>query len=159
MKTKTMAVILTLGLASKSACMASVMEVTTAGYSFSGSWNYYSSGGKSNMYQNGLGAGYYRYGYLNGKVINKSANITGTIVCNLWVSDYIGATSGRVTYTAGWGNNSQYRFSGYQSWTCTKYGYRKQLNRYGYSSFGVHEYTGSWPMRDELDFTSSYGKW
>ena len=126
------------------------LSVDSMSYSFSGGFYYKASESYSLKHGSGLGAGNYRYGYLQGKITNHSGNRSGSVVGNLWVSDYVGAAHGGVTFSRNWGGNPSYVFNAYQSWTCTKYGYRKQLNRYGYGSLGVHEYNGGWPMRDEL---------
>jgi hypothetical protein len=140
---------------------ASDISIERGSYRFSGRSATFSSANSSPMYRSGMGYGQYQYGSVTATVANKSYNRSGTIVLNLWISSYVGATSGKVVYSNGWGANSGYVFGGGQSWTCTKPGYRKIVNRYGYASLGAHEYSGgtSWPMRDEMYFNSSYGKW
>jgi len=135
------------------------LDVTSGAYSWSGSFRTMSTASQCYMKPSGLGYGSYRYGYLRGNIANRSSYRSGSVVGALWVSPYIGASSGWITFAANWGGNPSSVFNAYESWTCTKYGYRKRLNRSGYSSLAAHEYTGSWPMRDELYFRSSYGSW
>lgn len=156
---KLIAKITTLLLLTITASSAADLRVTSGRYSFSGTHRLYSTAETSNMFRSGLGRAYYQPGSVTATVANRSSYRSGTVVLNLWISSYIGAPTGTVVYSKGWGGNTNFVFNALQSWTCTKAGNRKIINSFGYASLGAHEYTGSWPMRNELSFTGSYGKW
>ena len=162
MKTKiaTLAIALAAIVLQTAPADATELSILGGSYRFSGSARLFSNANYSPMYQRGMGYGRYQGGSVTATVSNDSYYQSGTVVVNLWVSSYIGATSGRVVYSNGWGANRNYVFSGNQTWTCTKPGYRKIISRGGYASLGVHEYAGgsSWPMRDEKYF-SGYSLW
>ena len=139
---------------------AANLDISNAAYYWSGSSRYLSTASQSVQYRYGLGAGYYSYGSLGGTITNRSGWRSGSVVGNLWVTRYIGASTGWVTFSAGWGNNWSNVFYAYQRWYYVKFGYRKRINAYGYATLYAQEYTGySWPARDKLVFYRSYQRW
>ncbi len=153
------AALLTIGSAVP-ALQASDIDIRSGSYSFSGASQYFSSGTAQSGYYTNLGSGYYQNGSMTSVVKNNSSNRSGTVCLVMWRNDYIGATSGTAMMSRKWGGYSDGTFLGYQTWTCTKAGYRKVVNKYGYASFQALEYVGggSWAGRDEL-FFSTYSRW
>ena len=139
--------------------MAKASDIRIMGawsFYYSGSYYYKSSGSYSIMYPSGLGAGYYRYGSMTGKLGNYSSYRSGSVAGNLMVANYWGATTAYVTHSAGWGANPSNVFYANQSWTCTRNGYRKKLNRYGYPVFAAYEWNGSYWANRSRSFGNPY---